>query len=117
MESAVALTDRVAVVDQGKRIAQGSPAELIHSLEADQIVEFETREAPDREALRGLDGVRDVAVEGAVVRLSVARAHRTVPALLDELKRQSISLERLTTHQATLEDVFVSLTGRHLRDE
>jgi ABC-2 type transport system ATP-binding protein len=117
MEEAQRLCDRVAIVDQGKKIAMGTPAELIASLEADQVVEFETRTEPDLGPLRGIDGVTHVAREGAAYRMTVGQTHRTVPALLDELNRQGVDLERLATHQATLEDVFVTLTGRHLRDD
>ena len=49
--------------------------------------------------------------------LQVTELHRAVPALLDELARQGVPLTELRTHSATLEDVFVALTGRHLRDE
>jgi ABC-2 type transport system ATP-binding protein len=50
-------------------------------------------------------------------RIRVAELHRAVPALLAELHRQGAQLTELRTHSATLEDVFVELTGRHLRDE
>jgi ABC-2 type transport system ATP-binding protein len=49
--------------------------------------------------------------------LQVSELHTTVPALLDELSGQGVALTELRTHSATLEDVFVTLTGRHLRDE
>ena len=58
----------------------------------------------------------DVGEEEGVLRLTVSEVHRAVPALLDEMRRQGVTLSRLTTHHATLEDVFVTLTGRHLRD-
>jgi ABC-2 type transport system ATP-binding protein len=51
------------------------------------------------------------------VLLHVTELHRAVPALLEALGRQGIPLTELRTHSATLEDVFVALTGRHLRDE
>jgi ABC-2 type transport system ATP-binding protein len=50
------------------------------------------------------------------VQLQVTEMHRAVPALLEELRRQGVTLTELSTHSATLEDVFVALTGRHLRD-
>ena len=55
--------------------------------------------------------------ENGSVRLQVTELHRAVPALLAELGRQSVPFTELRTHSATLEDVFVTLTGRHLRDE
>ncbi len=61
--------------------------------------------------------MQEVGRDGERIRLTVRQAHRTVPALLAELERQRIGLKRLTTHNATLEDVFMTLTGRHLRDD
>jgi ABC-type multidrug transport system ATPase subunit len=49
--------------------------------------------------------------------LTVSEIGATLPALLAELEKQQVKLDQLTTHQATLEDVFVNLTGRQLRDE
>jgi ABC-2 type transport system ATP-binding protein len=71
----------------------------------------------DRAALARLEGVRDVRQEQGSVRMMVTELHRAVPAVLDELSRQNIPLTELRTHSASLEDVFVGLTGRHLRDE
>jgi ABC-2 type transport system ATP-binding protein len=116
MEEAQRLCDRVAIVDRGRLIALGSPAELIASLQADQVVEFDPEREPQLDRLHGLAGVQEVGRDGRSVRLTVQQAHHTVPVLLAELKRQEIGLRRLTTHQATLEDVFMTLTGRHLRD-
>jgi ABC-2 type transport system ATP-binding protein len=116
MEEAERLCDRVAIIDRGRVISQGSPAELIASLDAEHVVEFEARERADPERLRAVEGVRKVDVENGAVRLTVGAVHRAVPALLEELRGAGIELTRLTTHHATLEDVFVALTGRHLRD-
>jgi ABC-2 type transport system ATP-binding protein len=71
----------------------------------------------DSGALRAIDGVRDVRMDDGVVRMQVTALHRAVPALLAELVRREIPLTELRTHSATLEDVFVTLTGRHLRDD
>ena len=87
---------------------------------ADHLVEFSagTRARPlDLAALAAIDGIRDVRPENGSVRMQVTELHRAVPALLEELGRQAIPLTELRTHSATLEDVFVTLTGRHLRDE
>ncbi len=120
MEEAERLCDRVAIVDHGRIIALGTPRELIASLGGEHVVEFalENGSAPIEEAwLRGLPGVRDVKQELAVIFLTVTEVHRTVPALLDGLSRRGVALSLLNTHHATLEDVFVSLTGRRLRDD
>jgi len=116
MEEAERLCDRVAIIDRGKVIAHGTPSALVASLGAEHVVEFETGARPDTPPLRGLPGVRDLREENGAIRLTVGEVHVTVPRLLEELHRQGIALTRLTTHHATLEDVFVTLTGRHLRD-
>jgi ABC-2 type transport system ATP-binding protein len=116
MEEAQRLCDRVAIIDHGRVIAVGTPAELIASLGAEHVVEFETDRPIDLAPLSALAGVRAVGQENGSTRLTVGEVHRALPALLDELRRQSLELSRLTTHHATLEDVFVSMTGRHLRE-
>jgi len=122
MDEAERLCDRVAVIDQGKIIAQGSPAELIARLGGDHIVEFaldQSATGPPLEAdsFLGLDTVLAVRLENDGYVLTVAEPHRAIPALLDELDRRQRPLVRLTTRHVSLEDVFVSLTGRHLRDD
>jgi ABC-2 type transport system ATP-binding protein len=116
MEEAQRLCDRVAIIDRGRTLALGTPAELIAGLGAEHVVEFQVDRDPDDAALAGLAGVRAVGREDGLVRLTVGEVHRTLPALLDELRRQDLALRRLQTHHATLEDVFVALTGRHLRE-
>jgi len=121
MEEAERLCDRVAIMDHGAMIAMGSPRELIGSLGAEHVVEYtiagdSAPEALDG-ALRALAGVRVVRTSGGVVSLTVAELHRTLPALMGLFERRGVALASLTTHHATLEDVFVSLTGRHIRDD
>ncbi|MGC1490637.1 MAG: AAA family ATPase, partial [Candidatus Acidiferrum sp.] len=120
MDEAERLCERVAIMDNGKQIALGTPRELIASICAEHLVAFSAgakSKALDLPALRHIDGVRDVRTENGTVELQVTELHLAVPALLAELTRQNIPLTELSTHSATLEDVFVSLTGRHLRDE
>ena len=120
MEEAERLCDRVAIMDHGRVIALGTPRSLIASLGAEHVVEFALADgaAPEglTEALDDLPGVRAVRPEPDRIALTVTEVHRAVPALLSLLERRGAELSLLTTHHATLEDVFVSLTGRHLRD-
>ena len=117
MDEAEKLCDRVAIMDHGKVIALGSPRELISSIGVEHMVEFSAARPLETGALARIEGVSGVRAENGSVRLQVTELHRAVPALLDELARRGISLTELRTHSATLEDVFVVLTGRHLRDE
>ena len=117
MEEAARLCDRVAIVDRGRIIASGSPRELVASVGADHVVEFVAEgDALDLSSLERLPGVRQARVNDGHVQLHTTELHQVVPSLLSELARQRVALSELRTHSATLEDVFVSLTGRHLRD-
>lgn len=116
MEEASRLCDRVAIVDHGKIIALGTPVELIASLGADQVVEFTAEGEVDLDAVGALPGVRSTKATEIGNTLNVIDISVALPALLAELDRQGARLMTLTTHQATLEDVFVHLTGRMLRD-
>jgi ABC-2 type transport system ATP-binding protein len=110
------LCDRIAIVDRGKIIALDTPAGLISRLGAEHVLEIETQTLPNLDRLRALADVFDLRVDGTIVSLTVREVHRAIPALLLELASQSVALTRLTTHHATLEDVFVAMTGRHLRE-
>src|SRR3954447_12867823 len=119
MDEAERLCDRVAIVDHGCTIALGTPRELIAGLRAEHVLEFALagEAAIDDRALRSLEGVCEADRRDGTYRLQVEELHRAMPALLQELRRQGAQLSELRTHSATLEDVFVSLTGRNLRDE
>ena len=122
MEEAERLCDRVAIMDHGKVIALGTPRELIASLGAEHVIEFSLADGSVdvSDAARGLSGVTAVRPAatggGGGVSLTVKELHRTLPALLTLLQQRQLELASLTTHHATLDDVFVSLTGRQLRD-
>ena len=120
MDEAERLCDRIAIMDRGKIIALGTPRELIDSIAVGNIVELSIQDdtiRPDLESLRRLPGIRDVRMQDREVRMVAAELHDAVPALLDELSRQRIRPKALRTRSATLEDVFVALTGRTLRDD
>jgi ABC-2 type transport system ATP-binding protein len=123
MDEAERLCDRVAIVDQGKVIALGTPAELIASLRGDHVIDFAVGEPIegarplDPAALASLPSVTSAHAEADGFLLTVAEPHVAIPALLDRLAAEGHALSRLATRHASLEDVFVALTGRHLRDE
>jgi len=124
MEEAERLCDRVAIVDHGRVIALGAPRALIAGLGAQHLVEFRIGAAtPDAEPasvaeadLLGLDGALSIRRRDGSYLVESSQAHRTIPALLSFLGARGLPLAELRTHSATLEDVFVHLTGRQLRD-
>lgn len=118
MDEAAALCDRLAIVDKGKVIALGTPLELIRSLGAEHMLDF-TIEGPALaiQALQGLAGVQSARITDTGYSVTTSSTHQAVPALLGLIGESGGRLTLLNTHSATLEDVFMSLTGRHLRDE
>ncbi len=123
MEEAERLCDRVAVIDHGRIIAQGAPQDLIASMGAEHVVEFTIdgergagKGTITADALSALPGVRGARLDGDRFELTVSEVHHALPALMAELERRRVVLSDLRTHHATLEDLFLNLTGRHLRD-
>ncbi len=118
MDEAERLCGRLAIVDHGEIIAEGSPADLIDRLGGHHVVEFEASisNGDGLDTWRGLPGVESVRHEDGLICLNVREPHQTIPALLDAVRQQKSELLHLTTRQASLEDVFVRLTGRHLRE-
>jgi ABC-2 type transport system ATP-binding protein len=120
MDEAERLCDRLAIVDHGVIIAEGTPPDLIDRLGGHHVVEFEVSGGPNGhgpDVWRALPSVDSVRREDESICLSVREPHLTIPALLDAVNRQGERLEHLSTRQASLEDVFVNLTGRHLRED
>jgi len=111
----------VAILDRGRLIRLGTPAELIAGLGAEHVVELELEAgmgALDEATLRSLPTVTEVHLSGeGVWALAAVEPERAVPALRALLQERGQHLLRLGTRKATLEDVFVSLTGRALRDD
>lgn len=116
MDEAQRLCDRVAIVDKGKVITLGTPRELIQSLGGTEVVEFTCDGQVDEGCVRALPGVHAFKGRGDGVLLTVEQLHKTLPLLISHLQQNGRTLTGLSTHHATLEDVFVSLTGRQLRD-
>jgi len=128
MDEAERLCDRLAIVDHGVIIAEGTPSDLIDRLGGHHVVEFQVSKEAGKNAngndngnnlerWRSLPGVESVRREDSTVCLSVREPHLTIPALLDVVNSDGHQLEHLSTRQASLEDVFVKLTGRHLRED
>jgi ABC-2 type transport system ATP-binding protein len=116
MEEAERLCDRIAIIDHGKRIALGTPQQLIAKLEAPHIIEFMSIPELEESAFRDLPGFHGAIRRGDRWQLRVDSLAASVPQLLAIVDGRGAKLETLSTHAATLEDLFVALTGRELRD-
>ena len=123
MDEAERLCDRVAIMDHGRIIALGTPAQLIASVGGDHIVEFAVNHGGanrgdlDAAPLKKIPGVQSHRVDAGIHQLSVRDLHTTVPRIFSALSGMGLHLSEFRTHSASLEDVFVGLTGRNLRDE
>ncbi len=118
MDEAERLCDRLAIIDHGQIIAAGTPSELIARLSGHHVVEFALSDAVNDDGVWSrLPGVQAVRNEDGHFSLQVEEPHETIPALLSVVQQKGARLVHLTTRQASLEDVFVQLTGRHLREE
>jgi len=119
MDEAERLCDRVAIMDHGKIIALGTPQQLIATVGGEHIVEFalSSGATPDTAQLLAIPGIQSHRVDAGLHQLSVSELHVAVPRIFAALTSQGLLLSEFRTHSATLEDVFVNLTGRNLRDE
>jgi ABC-2 type transport system ATP-binding protein len=108
-------------VDHGRVIALGTPRELVASLGAEHVISFSVggagSDGVDASTFQALPSVEEVAHDEGSWRLTVGEVHRAVPALLAALAERGAEPTQLATHHATLEDVFMALTGRRLRDD
>jgi ABC-2 type transport system ATP-binding protein len=128
MDEAERLCDRVAIMDHGRVIALGTPQQLIATVGGEDIVEFAVCAGDssvqgsagvslDPALLAAIPGVQSHRVDAGVHQLSVTELHTVAPRIFETLAGRGLHLSDFRTHSATLEDVFVRLTGRNLRDE
>jgi ABC-2 type transport system ATP-binding protein len=118
LEEADTLCDRVLVIDHGRIVAEGSPEALKRRISGDLVtLSVSADPGTAKGALVGLPGVREVAVDGRVLRLTVERGEEALPGLLRAVDGAGIALESIQLARPTLDDVFLTLTGRSLRDD
>jgi len=118
LEEADALCDRVLVIDNGKIIAEGVPDELKRRISGDVVTLSVTADAETAEqTLAGYPGVRDIAVDGRVIRMTVEHGEQALPGILRALDAAGITMASIQLARPTLDDVFLTLTGRSLRDD
>ncbi len=113
MEEAERLADRIVVIDHGRVVASGTQAQLFALLPASQVLQIEIDGEPDDAALQGLPGVTRV---GQRLEISVGDLARDTGPMLAALVARGVKVRGLASARATLEDVFLQLTGRALRD-
>lgn len=120
MEEAERLCDQVAIIDQGKIISEGSPRQLISGLGAEHVIELQVEDPDNRlsiDQILELPSVLDVDSDDHCFNLSVEQPHEVLPNLINLVTDRQVNLTGLATRNATLEDVFIKLTGRHLSDD
>ena len=116
MDEAEHLCDRVAVIDHGKIIAVDKPDELISQHFQEQAIEFDIGQRIDEGEFRRLAAVTNVLLEERKVTVYSSSIPATVSALMERAKQKGVELTNLYVRRATLEDVFLKLTGRRIRD-
>jgi len=116
IEEAERLCDRVAIVDQGRVIALGTPRELKHSSAGTTRIEVRLARPLRNGMLAGLEGVADCREFDGTYVLHSARPPQTIVALVKQLESESNELQSLEMFSPSLEDVFIELTGRRLRE-
>jgi ABC-2 type transport system ATP-binding protein len=120
LEEADELADRLAIIDNGKLVAEGTPRELKQQIAGDVIVIKPKADGPVlhiiQQALAGQAYVRDASVQNQSIHLFVQDGAKSLPLVFDQLKTIGIALETVTLSQPSLDDVFLKKTGRSMRD-
>ncbi len=117
MEEAQVLCDQVIIMDHGRIVGQGTPAQLIASIGGDQVIEFATTPDLPADAFAEVPTYVSLHPRGDGHTLTVKELHLALPGLLSTVTARGASLRYLSTRQATLDDVFLALTGRSLRED
>src|SRR5215469_89762 len=118
LEEADALCDRVIIIDNGKIIASGTPEELKRQISGDVVTLAVTGDpAVAQNVLAADPAVREITVDGHSLRLSVEHGEEALPGLLRALDHAGLKLTSIQLARPTLDDVFLTLTGRSLRDD
>jgi ABC-2 type transport system ATP-binding protein len=119
MEEAERLCDRVAIIDLGRIVAQGPPLNLVHDLKSSYRINITTAQRVPMEAFQGIAGVLQVQELGGHApkyQLRATKALDSLPSLLKTIESEKIPLTDIEVLPANLEDVFLELTGKELRD-
>lgn len=115
LDEADALADRLAIMDYGQIVAQGTPAELKRQISGDSI-QMKFKSAPPQDLFAGLDFISEIKRQGETVLLYVSDGALALPRIFDALKERNIEPESISLAAPSLDDVFLKKTGRSLRD-
>jgi ABC-2 type transport system ATP-binding protein len=116
MEEAAHLCDRIAIIDHGKLLALDTPRNLIHSLGAQRVIEIEVEQQTALSVFEHLPSIKHIERRGRSLALLVEDITVALPELMTFTKQSNLAVKAISTHEATLEDVFIHLTGRGLRN-
>jgi ABC-2 type transport system ATP-binding protein len=117
LDEADALADRIMIIDQGRIVASDTSENLKAAVAGDLVTLEVSDEGRVPQAAQALEAIADsVEIDGRHVQGRVPRAGRAVPGLVRELDRTDVVLDAIEVHRPTLDDVFLTLTGRSLRD-
>jgi ABC-2 type transport system ATP-binding protein len=114
IEEADALCDRIAIIDQGRILAEGTPSELKSRVKAD-IVQLTTAEGLDPSLVSAIPGVQDVRAQGNDWLIRVASSEQFLPLLFRTIQPDQI--KRISVEKPSLETVFLDVTGRRLGED
>jgi ABC-2 type transport system ATP-binding protein len=118
LEEADVLCDRVFIIDHGTIVAEGTPDELKRRISGDVVTLRVNGDAPKAAKLLGGEpAVREITTADDALKLTVSHGEEALPALLRVLDGAGITLRSINLSRPTLDDVFLTLTGRSLRDE
>ncbi len=116
MEEAERLADRIVIMDHGQVVAEGSLPQLLRRLPTAHAIELTVEGSPDPAALQALPGVRQVQFAEGRLRIGLDELAGPTQKVLQALQQEDVQVTHLSSGRATLEDVFLALTGRQLRD-
>jgi ABC-2 type transport system ATP-binding protein len=118
LEEADALCDRLAIIDQGRIVASGTPDALKRQVAGDVVtLSVDGEHGPALEVLKGQDFVRESSSEDGLVRLYVDRGEVAMPSILRLLEGAGLQLRTISLSRPSLDDVFLRQTGHSLREE
>jgi ABC-2 type transport system ATP-binding protein len=115
MEEAEHLCDRIIIIDYGKILARGTLDELLKQCNSSEIIEVSFDQNTNF-SLNDLPGIQKIRSENGINYLEVVKIVNTLPVLMKKTKEHKIKIKSLECRKVTLDDLFISMTGRHLKD-